>query len=79
MQTARCPLYIFCELYFDRTKNVYFRMKLRIIQHVNKTPWVYVQQGKWAQIGIQKVFLFHLHVYTYLHSLYCLDVKEGTT
>ena len=66
MQATRCLLYTFCELFFDQTKIVYFRMKLRILQHANKTPWLYVQQGKCPPINIQN--FSHLHVYTYLHS-----------
>ena len=39
---------------------------VEIIQHVNKTPCLYVQQGKHPPINIQN--FSHLHVYTYLHS-----------
>ena len=66
MQATKCPLYIFCELYFDQTEIVYFRMKLRILHHVNKTPWLYVQQGKCLPFNIQNIS--PLHMYTYLHS-----------
>ena len=60
------PTVYILELFLGQTKIVYFRMKLRILHHVNKTPWLYVQQGKCPPINIQNVS--HLHVYTYLHS-----------
>ena len=66
MQATRCPLYVFCKLHLNQTEIVYFRTKIRILEHVNKTPWLYVQQGKSPLINIQN--FSHLHVYTYLHS-----------
>ena len=38
-------------------KIVHFRTKLSNLQHVNKTPWLYVQQGKRPPINIQ-TFLY---------------------
>ena len=74
MQATRCPLCVFCKLQLNHMEIVYSRMKLRILQHVNKPPWLYMQQGKHPPINIQN--FSHLHVYTYLHSWYCLDVKK---
>ena len=72
------PLCVFCKLQLNQTEIVNFRMKLRILQHVNKTLWQCVQQGKHPPINIQN--FSHLHMYTYIHSWYCLDVKKkGTT
>ena len=59
---------------------MYFMMKLKILQHVNKTSCYtkqYVQQGKYPPINIQNFLI--LHVYTYLHSRCCLEVELETT
>ena len=56
MQTARFLLYITYKQFFDQTNIVYFRMKLRFLQNVNKTPCYtkqYVQQGTCPPINIQ--------------------------
>ena len=74
MQATRCLLCVFCKLHLNQTEIVYFRMKLRILQHVNKTPWLYMQQGKCPPINIQN--FSHLHMYTCSHSWYCLDTKQ---
>ena len=39
------------------------------------TPWLCAKQGKCPPINIQNIS--HLHMYTYLHSWYCLDVKRN--
>ena len=75
MQTTRCPLYTFCELFFDQTKIVYFRMKLKNLQHANKTPWLYVQQSKCPPINIQN-FPFSHFTCVYLFTYCCLDVEK---
>ena len=49
-------------------------MKHKNLQYVNKTPWLYVQQGKHPPINIQN-FLYKC-VLIYFHDD-CLDVKNN--
>ena len=74
MQATRCLLYTSCNLFFNLTKIVHFRMKLRNLQHVNKTPWLYVQQGKHSPINIQNFLCICILIY--IHDD-CLDVKNN--
>ena len=76
MQTTRCPLYISCEVFFDQTKIVYFRMKLRILQHVNRTPWLYVQQGKFPPINIQNFSFIYMCILVYIHDIVWMLKRE---
>ena len=58
---------------------MYFRMKLRFLQHVNKTSChtkQYVQQGNAHQL-IFKVS--ELHGCACLYSVYCLDIELKST
>ena len=70
MQAAGCPLYTSCKLFFNLTKIVHFRMKLGNLQYVNKTTWLYVQQGKWPPINIQNsftcVYLFTFMIFVWM-------------
>ena len=49
-------------------------MKLKILQYVNKTPWLHVQQGKCPPINIQNSFSFYVCILIYIH-----DVELETT
>ena len=78
MLATRWLLYTFCELFFDQTKNVYFRTKLKILQHVNKTSChtkQYVQQGKCPLINIQNVFIY-MFILVYIHDIVWMLKRE---
>ena len=57
-------------LIFDQIKIVYFRTKFSNLQHVNKTPWLYVQQGKHPPINIQNILYMWILLYT--HDIVCM-------
>ena len=52
-------------------------MKLRILQYVNKTPWLHVQQGKCPPINIQNSFSFAgVYLFTFMILFGCFKKKE---
>ena len=44
-------------------------MKLRILQHINKTPWLHVQQGKCPPINIQNFFFIYMCILVYIPDI----------
>ena len=49
-------------------------MNLRILQYVNKTPWLYVQQGKCPPINIQN--FIYTCILVHIHDIVWM-LKEG--
>ena len=49
-------------------------MKLQILQHVNKTPWLYVQQGKCPSINIQN--FIYTCIFVYIHDIVWMLKRE---
>ena len=48
-------------------------MKLGNLQYINKTPWLYVQQGKCPPINIQN--FLNTCVLIYFHDIWMLEKK----
>ena len=70
MQATRCLLHTSCELISDQTKNIHFRAKLRNLQYVNKTPCLYVQQGKSHLLIFENSFK-HEYLFTLMILFRC--------
>ena len=49
-------------------------MKLQILQHVNKTPWLYVQQGKCLSTNIQN--FIYTCILVYIHDIVWMLKRE---